>query len=94
MDDLSPDELLSILLKNLRNAISTFGEGTPPCESIRSTIEDHIRTMQNAGSKTNITAARKALDGSQRLQGSVEKAGKSVKNQVSFENLTFRPKKK
>lgn len=47
---------------NLRNAAATFGEGTPPYESIRTTIREHVQSMQARGLKTNLTALRQKLD--------------------------------
>ncbi|KAK3677851.1 hypothetical protein LTR78_001946 [Recurvomyces mirabilis] len=84
MSDVTPDdELLSMLLVNLRNAAATFGEGTPPYESIRTTIEDHIRSMRATGSSTNISGARKAHE---------EAHAATTELSASFANLAFRPK--
>jgi hypothetical protein len=44
----------------LRNAGATFGEGTPPYESIRTVVEDHLNAMRAKGSKTDLTGVRLA----------------------------------
>ncbi|KAK4574492.1 hypothetical protein LTR86_001333 [Recurvomyces mirabilis] len=79
----SDDELLSMLLVNLRNAAATFGEGTPPYESIRTTIEDHVRSMKATGSSTNISGVRKARE---------EANAATTELSAPFANLAFRPK--
>ncbi|KAH9845026.1 hypothetical protein Tdes44962_MAKER06948 [Teratosphaeria destructans] len=56
------DELLAVLLVNLRNAAATFGEGTAPYESIKTTVQEHVRSMQAQGRKTNLTQLRHRLD--------------------------------
>ncbi|EME78429.1 uncharacterized protein MYCFIDRAFT_80845 [Pseudocercospora fijiensis CIRAD86] len=66
MDDpINDDELLLILLRNLRNATHTFGEGTPPTESIRTTIEDHLQDMKRRGVTTNLAKAKAGASTSQ-----------------------------
>ncbi|KXT00503.1 hypothetical protein AC578_4088 [Pseudocercospora eumusae] len=57
-ESIDDNELLLILLRNLRNATHTFGEGTPPTESIRTTIEDHLQDMKRRGITTNLAQAR------------------------------------
>ncbi|KAI7081758.1 hypothetical protein KC356_g8916 [Hortaea werneckii] len=54
------DELLSILLVNLRNAAATLGEGSQACEDIKLSIQEHIMNLQANGQLTNITGARQA----------------------------------
>lgn len=73
------DELLAILLANLRNAAATFGEGSPHCESIRTTVEEHLRNMKARGAATNITETRSASKPEEQPS-------------MSFGNLAFRPK--
>ncbi|KAF2482988.1 hypothetical protein BDY17DRAFT_323755 [Neohortaea acidophila] len=89
MASASPDDdLLSILLVNLRNAAATFGEGSPPYEAIRTVVEEHLQSMKAAGAKTNLTTIRK----SERPDApSPEKQSGNV-NTLSFANLAFRPK--
>ncbi|WPH04581.1 Hypothetical protein R9X50_00747300 [Acrodontium crateriforme] len=53
------DELLVILLTNLRNAAATFGEGSPPHETIKTIIEEHLQAMKRRGAKTNIASMSK-----------------------------------
>ncbi|KAK3068459.1 hypothetical protein LTR53_013932 [Teratosphaeriaceae sp. CCFEE 6253] len=77
------DELLAILLTNLRNAKQSFGEGTPPYESIRTTIEEHVNSLKAAGLSTNLTGARK--DDSQ-------SPNQLTNTTLSFSNLAIRPK--
>ncbi|KAK3721376.1 hypothetical protein LTR37_003252 [Vermiconidia calcicola] len=89
------DELLSILLVNLRNAASTFGEGSPPYEGIRTTVEEHVQAMRAKGNSTDITSVRQT----EQLASSTSNV-ESVKpepsfkgqNPMSFSNLAFRPK--
>ncbi|EMC91531.1 hypothetical protein BAUCODRAFT_151940 [Baudoinia panamericana UAMH 10762] len=50
---MSDDELLAILRVNLRNAASTFGKGTPPYESIRTVIEEHLKHSTFRGAISN-----------------------------------------
>ncbi|KAL1584090.1 hypothetical protein WHR41_08146 [Cladosporium halotolerans] len=80
------DELLSILLVSLRNAAATFGEGSPPYESIRKSIEEHVQAMQASGHSTNITHARQ----SPQSAGAQQAAGDSMT--LAFENLAIQPK--
>jgi len=73
------------LLANLRNAAATFGEGSPHCESIRTTVEQHLRNMKARGAATNITETRSA-------SSSNETTGPEEQPTVSFGNLAFRPR--
>ncbi|KAK5112617.1 hypothetical protein LTR62_003932 [Meristemomyces frigidus] len=73
------DELLSILLVNLRNAAATFGEGTPPHESIRTTIEDHVRGLKQSQPRMSIT-------------GVAQSSAHAVEPAMVFANLAHRPK--
>ncbi|KAK4494186.1 hypothetical protein PRZ48_014484 [Zasmidium cellare] len=87
------DELLLILLRNLRNAAATFGEGTPPYEGIRTTVEDHLQSMKKKGLSTNLTAARQqgAAGYSQPPSNAEENEARELTGLL--ENLTLRTKK-
>lgn len=74
------------LLVSLRNATATFGEGSPPYESIRKSIEDHVQAMQANGHSTNITHARQ----SPQSAGAQQAVGDSMA--LAFENLAIQPK--
>ncbi|CZT14821.1 uncharacterized protein RCC_12217 [Ramularia collo-cygni] len=85
MESPSPeDELLIILLRNLQNAASTFGEGTPPYESVRATVEDHLREMRKQNKPTNITKARAVQ--------TRQKSDDDIVLPAMFENLAIRTK--
>ncbi|KAK5115605.1 hypothetical protein LTR85_009776 [Meristemomyces frigidus] len=86
------DELLSILLANLRNAAATFGEGTPPYESIRTTIEDHLQAMKNQGSQTNLTGLRKRGNPSSQPTDPNTEGERGMQHANAFQNLAYRPK--
>lgn len=73
------------LLANLRNAAATFGEGSPHCESIRTTVEEHLRNMKARGAATNITETRNVTHGT-----AAPKTDEQLN--VSFGNLALRPK--
>ncbi|EME41096.1 hypothetical protein DOTSEDRAFT_135899, partial [Dothistroma septosporum NZE10] len=51
------------LLRNMRNAAATFGEGTPPYENIKKVVEDHLNEMKRKGKGTNIVKTRQKLKG-------------------------------
>lgn len=74
------------LLVNLRNAAATFGEGSPPHETIRTTIEDHLQAMKARGGSTNITATRSKQQEGQDLHSH---QGQTM---TTFGSLAFRPK--
>ncbi|KAK5687168.1 hypothetical protein LTS10_001306 [Elasticomyces elasticus] len=82
------DELLMILLANLRCAEASFGAGTPPCESIRTTIEEHVISMRVAGLKTNLTSAR----GSQDVASATTSTTPPKSTASPFSNLAYRRK--
>lgn len=73
------------LLVNLRNAAATFGEGSPPYETVRTTVEDHLQAMKAKGSSTNITAARTT-------QSKAPLDAGSGQTSTMFGTLAFRPK--
>lgn len=75
------------LLRNLQNAASTFGEGSPAYESVRSTVEEHLRDMKRQNKPTNITKARKLQ--SQEIQ---QHANDDIELPAMFENLAIRSK--
>ncbi|KXS93581.1 hypothetical protein AC579_3324 [Pseudocercospora musae] len=94
MDEgIDDDELLLILLRNLRNATHTFGEGTPPTESIRTTIEDHLQDMKRRGVTTNLAKAR--ASGSQSAHDTsnvIQKPDDYAQLVNIFANMAIRPK--
>lgn len=47
------------LLRNLRNAAFTFGEGSSQHVRILATVQEHLREMRQKGLKTNLNMARK-----------------------------------
>ncbi|KAI7242052.1 hypothetical protein KC343_g7450 [Hortaea werneckii] len=67
------DELLSVLLVNLRNAAATLGEGSRACEDIKLSIQEHIMKLQANGQLTNITGARQAQSQQSALSQAFEK---------------------
>ncbi|KAM0717206.1 hypothetical protein Q7P37_007058 [Cladosporium fusiforme] len=85
MTSTQDDELLSMLLVSLRNAAETFGEGSPPYESIRGTIEQHVQAMKARNQTTNITQARQ---GSHTASEQPPEAPAAL----SFGSLAYRPK--
>lgn len=48
----------SQLLRNLKNAASTFGEGSPAYESVKATVTEHLIDMKRQNKPTNVTKAR------------------------------------
>lgn len=80
------------LLVNLRNAVATFGEGTPPVEGIRTTIEDHIQAMKAKGVTTNLPGARRRPDADLQIIDSVLASQPTTTGAMSFGSLAFRPK--
>ncbi|KAF7186503.1 hypothetical protein HII31_12205 [Pseudocercospora fuligena] len=94
MDEtIDDDELLLILLRNLRNATHTFGEGTPPTESIRTTIEDHLQDMKRRGVNTNLAKARASGSQSGKDTSKDTKKPEDYAQLVDiFANLAIRPK--
>ncbi|TKA41902.1 hypothetical protein B0A54_06583 [Friedmanniomyces endolithicus] len=85
------DDLLAILLTNLRCAASTFGEGTPPYESIRTTIEDHMTSMKAAARTTRLTAPRGDEVGVESTSARTQESDPKSTT-MHFSNLVFRPK--
>jgi len=79
------------LLTNLKNAAATFGEGTPPVEDIRTTIEEHVRAMKASGDRPNLTAARRT-DHVEDDLGTFKQPSIQPSPVMSFGNLAFRPK--
>ncbi|GAB7361617.1 hypothetical protein MBLNU230_g1669t1 [Neophaeotheca triangularis] len=73
---MTDDEILLMLLANLRNAEATFGASSPSYTSIRNTMLEHLRAMQARGAKTNL-ACQGDRDASelQALMGGFEKLG-------------------
>ncbi|KAK5134087.1 hypothetical protein LTR08_006977 [Meristemomyces frigidus] len=87
------DELLSILLVNLRNAADTFGEGTPPYESIRTTVNEHLQNMKLKGAKTNLTGVRSFQEKSEQSANSKTRAQQPEQPPIVFQSLPYRPKR-
>ncbi|KAM3424489.1 hypothetical protein BST61_g6493 [Cercospora zeina] len=52
------DELLLILLRNLRNVIYTFGESSKQHMSMRVTVQEHLEEMRRKSITTNLHLAR------------------------------------
>ncbi|KAK3052037.1 hypothetical protein LTR09_006991 [Extremus antarcticus] len=77
------DELLAILLVNLRNAEATFGQGTPPYETIQTTVKEHLESMKARVILTNLTGVRRQSQPS---------AAPEKPASTTFANLAFRPK--
>ncbi|KAK4617752.1 hypothetical protein CLAFUW4_11746 [Fulvia fulva] len=94
------DELLLILLRNLHNAATTFGEGTPPYENIRKVVEDHLNDMKRKGKTTNIAKTRQRLDQSEDGTSAADRKqvtgqgheGNAEAVSSPMLNLTIRPK--
>ncbi|KAK8219299.1 hypothetical protein M8818_001033 [Zalaria obscura] len=56
------DEVLLSLFINLRNAAATFGSDSAQYQTIQGTVYEHLRSMQDAGQKTNVTDAKRLAD--------------------------------
>jgi len=53
------DDLLLTLFTNLRNTASTFGESSKQYDQVRSTVFEHLRSMQATGQTTSLTEAKR-----------------------------------
>ncbi|SMQ53982.1 unnamed protein product [Zymoseptoria tritici ST99CH_1A5] len=85
------DELLLILLRNLQNASSTFGEKSQPYNDILSTVNEHLQDMKRKGITTNIAQARGLLGD---VEATADSTPAASSNSNPFGALAFRPRPK
>jgi hypothetical protein len=82
------------LLRNLKNAAATFGEGSNAEKSIRQTVEEHLLEMKAKGMTTNLARAREILAPTRPTARTPDSttAISQTPRQLSFNNLALRPK--
>lgn len=81
------------LLVSLRNAAATFGEGSQPHESIKTTVQEHLLAMSAKDLKTNLTAYRTFQSGSATGRDADADSLDSPMAALTLDDLELRPKR-